>query len=278
MVARSGIDTFLYLLDDAFRGAGIAESNESQALLTNIATVPPDRWEALAAGAARSIRDIASHVGACKVMYDDYTFGSGTLQFGTPEVEPFAGGGSPADVIEWLEAAHTRLVAHVAALPGDELGRATADPLDHRGDDHPRRLPRRRDQPHPEPARRRRPMALSTARIRLSRTRHRPSGPWNARRSNERRSGRDRRRKGVSGPSGTPGDPNGERDPLSGPTGPFRPPVGTLGVPGPLGARRTAPLVTAAGTTSERAADLGPALATCHGSRDNERTRPTRTT
>jgi len=127
MTTRSGIDTFLYLLDDAFRGAGIADSNESQALLTNIATVPPDRWEALPAGATRSIRDIASHVAACKVMYDDYAFGSGTLQFGTPEVEPFAGGGSPADVIVWLEAAHTRLVDHVAALEDDaELDRARA--------------------------------------------------------------------------------------------------------------------------------------------------------
>jgi uncharacterized damage-inducible protein DinB len=127
MATRSGIDTFLYLLDDAFRGAGIAESNESQALLTNIATVPPDRWEALPAGAARSIRDIVGHVGACKVMYDDYAFGSGTLQFGTPEVEPFASGGSPADVIEWLEAAHARLVEHVAALEDDaELARTRA--------------------------------------------------------------------------------------------------------------------------------------------------------
>lgn len=119
MAAQSGIETFLYLLDDAFRGAGIEESNESQALLTNIATVPADQWEALPAGAARSVRDIASHVGACKVMYDDYAFGGGTLQFGTPEVEPFAAGGSPADVIAWIEAAHARLVEHVAALRDD---------------------------------------------------------------------------------------------------------------------------------------------------------------
>ena len=125
MAGRSGIDTFVYLLDEAFRGAGIEESNESQALLTNIATVPPERWEALPAGAARSIRDIAGHVGACKVMYDDYAFGSGTLQFGTPEVEPFAGGGSQPDVISWLEAVHARLVEHVAALEDDvELDRA----------------------------------------------------------------------------------------------------------------------------------------------------------
>jgi uncharacterized damage-inducible protein DinB len=119
MAARSGIETILYLLDEAFRGAGIEESNESQALLTNITTVRPDQWEALPAGAARSIRDIAGHVGACKVMYDDYAFGSGTLQFGTAEVEPFAGGGSLVEVIAWIEDAHARLVEHVAALADD---------------------------------------------------------------------------------------------------------------------------------------------------------------
>ena len=119
MATRTGIETFLYLLDEAFRGGGIEESNESQALLTNIATVLPDHWETLPTSAARSIRDIASHVGACKVMYDDYAFGSGRLQFGTPEVEPFAGGGAPTDVIPWIEAAHARLVEHVAALEDD---------------------------------------------------------------------------------------------------------------------------------------------------------------
>jgi uncharacterized damage-inducible protein DinB len=127
MAARSGIDTFLYLLDEAFRGAGIEESNESQALLTNITTIRPDQWEALPAGAARSIRDIAGHVGACKVMYDDYAFGSGTLQFGTAEVEPFAAGGSKADVIAGIETAHVRLLEHVAALQDDtELDRPRA--------------------------------------------------------------------------------------------------------------------------------------------------------
>ena len=119
MTTRSGIDTFLYLLDDAFRGAGIADSNESQALLTNIATVPPDRWEALPAGATRSIRDIASHVAACKVMYDDYAFGPGTLQFATPEVEPWASGGSPHEIVGWLTETHARLVDHVTALADD---------------------------------------------------------------------------------------------------------------------------------------------------------------
>lgn len=124
MAGRGGIDALLDLMDEAFRGRGIEESNESQALLTNLATVTDDQWRALPAGAVRSIADIASHVGACKIMYDDYAFGAGTLRFGTPEVEPFDAGGTPAEVTAWLESAHARLVAHVGALPDDsELDR-----------------------------------------------------------------------------------------------------------------------------------------------------------
>jgi uncharacterized damage-inducible protein DinB len=124
MAARGGIETTLYLMEEAFRGLGIEESNESQALLPNLATVPADAWRALPSGAVRSIHDIANHIGACKVMYDDFAFGAGTLQFGTPEVEPFATEGSPEDVIAWLETTHRRLVDHVTALADDgELDR-----------------------------------------------------------------------------------------------------------------------------------------------------------
>jgi uncharacterized damage-inducible protein DinB len=119
MAGRAGIEALLNLMEEAFRGGGIEESNESQALLTNLATVPADHWRALPAGAVRSIHDIAGHIGACKIMYDDYAFGGGTLEFGTPEVEPWASSGSPDEVLAWLAEAHTQLVEHVATLPDD---------------------------------------------------------------------------------------------------------------------------------------------------------------
>jgi len=120
MGERGGIITMLDLMEEAFRGPGLEQSNESQALLTNIATVPDEAWRALPDGAARSIESIAVHVGACKVMYDDYAFGSATLQFGTPGVEPWTTGHAPrADVVTWLAQVHDRLAAHVAALGDD---------------------------------------------------------------------------------------------------------------------------------------------------------------
>jgi len=125
MARRSAIETLLVLMDEAFRGGGIEASNESQALLANLATVTDEQWRALPPGAARSIESIAIHVGACKVMYDDYAFGPGTKRFATPDVEPWADGRAPMDeVIAWLAMAHDRLVGHVVALADDrELDR-----------------------------------------------------------------------------------------------------------------------------------------------------------
>jgi hypothetical protein len=125
MTSRAGIEALLYLLDEAFRGRGIEESDESQALLPNLATVPDDVWCAVPDGGARSIEAIVVHVGACKIMYDDYAFGDGTLQWATPEVEPWPEGTAPrGEAVPWLEAAHGRLVDHVSALADDaELDR-----------------------------------------------------------------------------------------------------------------------------------------------------------
>ena len=121
MTARGGIEALLNLMDEAFAGAGIAESNESQALLPNLRSVPEDSWHAVPDGLARSIEAIAIHVGACKVMYDDYAFGPGRLRFGTPEVEPWAEGAAPrVEVVPWLELAQAQLVEHVAALASDD--------------------------------------------------------------------------------------------------------------------------------------------------------------
>jgi uncharacterized damage-inducible protein DinB len=125
MIVRTGIEAYLDLLEEAYRGDGIEESNESQAFVPNLASVPDDAWRALPPGAVRTIESIALHVGACKIMYDDYAFGSASLRFATPDVEPFTEGAAPrAEVVVWIDRAHDRLAGHVAALIDDaELDR-----------------------------------------------------------------------------------------------------------------------------------------------------------
>jgi DinB superfamily len=121
-MAGPAVYALLYLLDEAFEGRGIEESNESQALLTNLATVTDAEWRATVPGATRTIESMVLHVGACKIMYDDYAFSSGTKQWGTPEVEGWIGTDAPmAEAIVWLREAHRSFREHVAELTDDDL-------------------------------------------------------------------------------------------------------------------------------------------------------------
>lgn len=124
MAGRSGIEALLHLMEMAFGEPGV-EEDESQALLPNLATVPEDAWRALPPGASRSIESIVLHVGSCKVMYADYAFRAGTLDWDMTEVQPWPEGAAPmAATIDWLVKVHGRLVEHVAGLDDDaELDR-----------------------------------------------------------------------------------------------------------------------------------------------------------
>jgi uncharacterized damage-inducible protein DinB len=121
MAGRAGIEAMLYLMDEAFAGVGIEESNESQALLPNLATVPGAAWRELPPGGARSIEAIALHVGASKVMYCDYAFGAAALAWDSPEVQPWPAGEAPsAETIDWLRSVQGKLTSHVAGLADDD--------------------------------------------------------------------------------------------------------------------------------------------------------------
>jgi uncharacterized damage-inducible protein DinB len=119
------VRAYLYLLQEAFEGRGLEESNESQALVTNLATVTGAEWRGLPAGASRTIEEMVLHVAACKIMYADYAFGPGTKTFGTPEVEgPWEPGQAPMDgALDWLREAHRSFVRHIEVLTDDDLDR-----------------------------------------------------------------------------------------------------------------------------------------------------------
>jgi uncharacterized damage-inducible protein DinB len=121
-MAGGAVQALLYLLDEAFEGAGIEESGESQALLTNLASVDEGTWRAMPSGSARSVESMVLHVGSCKVMYDDYAFGDRRLQWDDVTVQPWAEGEAPMEkAIEWLRQTQQRFIAHVGKLADGDL-------------------------------------------------------------------------------------------------------------------------------------------------------------
>lgn len=118
----SEVSLLVYLMDEAFEGVGIEQSNESQSLVGNLAGVDEQMWRARLSGSVRTIESIALHVGSCKVMYADHAFGSRALTFGTPEVQPWPDCEAPlAQTMEWLRRVHSELMAHVRALTDEGL-------------------------------------------------------------------------------------------------------------------------------------------------------------
>jgi uncharacterized damage-inducible protein DinB len=111
------------MLDEAFAGPGIEATGESQALMSNLATVDEATWRARPRGASRTIESMVLHVGSCKVMYADAAFGPGALGWEDAEVQPWQEGEAPMrDALAWLEAAHRALIEPIAGLQDADLG------------------------------------------------------------------------------------------------------------------------------------------------------------
>ena len=118
------IDEVVYLMEEAFRGKGIEETNESQSLVANLATVDDRAWRTPPETGTRTIESIVLHVGSCKIMYDDYAFGHAQLTWDDDAVLPWHDGEAPrSDAIDWLTKGHERLMEHVQALTDEDLSR-----------------------------------------------------------------------------------------------------------------------------------------------------------
>jgi len=118
----SAVDEVVYLLEEAFSGSGISETNESQSLLVNLRSIDEPLWHALPTGGGRTVESIALHVGGCKVMYVEYAFGTRKLQWDDPLVQPWEVGEAPMnETIAWLQGAHRTLIDHVRGLGDADL-------------------------------------------------------------------------------------------------------------------------------------------------------------
>jgi hypothetical protein len=118
------LDEIVYLMEEAFRGTGIEDTNETQSLLGNLATVDDDSWRSHPPGGARTIASIVLHVGSCKVMYAEYAFGPARRRWDDPSLLPWPHDEAPRDAATaWLIETHNDLMAQVRRLEDHDLGR-----------------------------------------------------------------------------------------------------------------------------------------------------------
>ncbi len=112
---RKELNLLYGLISDAFDG------RTSDSLMSNLANIRQEDWEALPPGGGRSIADILEHIGWCKWMYEDYAFGSASLHGDQPPVVPADGLRSRPheELLSWLKTGHEKWLASVHALKDD---------------------------------------------------------------------------------------------------------------------------------------------------------------
>jgi hypothetical protein len=121
-VTVGALGEVVFLMEEAFRGRGIEDTNETQSLIGNLATVDDASWRARPVGGTRTIASIVLHVGSCKVMYDEYAFGAGVTTWDDASLLPWTEDDAPrAPAIEWLVTTHERLMGHVRSLGDGDL-------------------------------------------------------------------------------------------------------------------------------------------------------------
>jgi uncharacterized damage-inducible protein DinB len=113
--SRIAIDTLAWLIEDAFEG------DPAHSMMANLHDLRDEDWTALPAGSGRSIADIVEHVAWAKWMYENYAFGSATMQGDQPPLIPADGARSrPHDeLLKWLIEGHQHWLTSVQALRDD---------------------------------------------------------------------------------------------------------------------------------------------------------------
>jgi DinB superfamily len=113
---RAAIEQLLYLMDEAFDGEGHEHS-----LLANVRSVKDDDWHRVPPGGSRPIFEIVYHVGICKYVYDNHTFGDGSMRWeearSLPDIRREA---SRDEVVAWVREGQCCLRGSVEALGSDE--------------------------------------------------------------------------------------------------------------------------------------------------------------
>lgn len=111
-MSKATIEQILYFLDEAF------ESEMAQSQLSNLESLREEDWRWVPDGGGRSIADICNHVAGAMFMWENHSFGDGSLTWEDPRWHEER---SIREMSEWLREAYGAFRARVAALEDDHL-------------------------------------------------------------------------------------------------------------------------------------------------------------
>jgi hypothetical protein len=137
MSAKTEVELLLDLLDSSFqRPIPDNWSDGWHSLLSNLRSVRDEDWNWLPPDGARTIGRLAAHCGVAMLVYADYGFGEGKLQW-PDAIPPRETMSTKAPLIPWLTESHETLHNALAASTDQQLDdlRETWD----KGDKRPRR-------------------------------------------------------------------------------------------------------------------------------------------
>ena len=107
------IDELLLMMDCAF-------DDSEHSLLTNLAPVSEESWDALTSGARRTIRQLVQHVGLFKFMFANHGFRGADLDYGEPPATPASERlSTKAAAVDWLREGHAYLTGSIRELADD---------------------------------------------------------------------------------------------------------------------------------------------------------------
>jgi hypothetical protein len=116
-MGRSGIQQYVYLLDEAFDGTAW------HSVMSNLRELRAEDWLWLPPAGGRPIGEMVAHLGACKLMYENHAFGDAALTWDDELVDErrlkAVTPQSLDELMSWLRAAQSKVIASVGALTDD---------------------------------------------------------------------------------------------------------------------------------------------------------------
>lgn len=116
MTSTTAVSVLVRMADSAFDG------QHWHATMRNLGSLREDDWDWVPTEGERTIRELVSHIGTCKLIFASQLFGDGSLDWDMEEaVGRHRTQGATGEAIAWLWESHAAFRDGIASLSDDDL-------------------------------------------------------------------------------------------------------------------------------------------------------------